>query len=383
MTTDNVPAGGALSREPEVAQTTDPSPPMGVQKSESGANPAPASFRRAFANLSLLVLLGVAISAWILAYTDWFPVVGGLLGLGGLFAWIAFVSGLLTNERKEQLQERFDTLVLQRDGTWIGVLVVGLLFVLWASRHGTIVLRSHSDERDRTVKIVPVAKGGQGKGRVYQGHIDPYSIQKYLVLTGWSRASYRVKLSGLPSATAEVGPMGWEPLASPGSFLERPIVLIRPTAEVSANAERFPMTLKVSRKVSSGWEVWTIPAESNRGEVVYRGEAVWFGCEPEVEIPERFVNRWRLELRSQGTPEEVLYRWMSPLALAKNVILKGNEQIQAELLREGAVHASGKKEGGGLVEEIIVRRVVAATVPATTGAENPKEENSDADKSPG
>ncbi len=50
-------------------------------------------------NLLLLVATGILLSAWTLYYTDLFPLVGGLLGLGGLFAWITFHSHLITEER--------------------------------------------------------------------------------------------------------------------------------------------------------------------------------------------------------------------------------------------------------------------------------------------
>ncbi|HUF29109.1 MAG TPA: hypothetical protein VMM77_00495 [Gemmatimonadaceae bacterium] len=53
-------------------------------------------------NLLLLLGLGLLVSWWILYYTSYFPVFGGLLGLGGLFAWIAFVSGLIHGDRKER-----------------------------------------------------------------------------------------------------------------------------------------------------------------------------------------------------------------------------------------------------------------------------------------
>ena len=158
-----------------------------------------------------------------LYYTDWFPVVGGLLGLGGLFAWIAFVSGLLTDERKEQFQKEFERRVLLARRTWRGVLLVGAVLLVWASAHGSIVLQSLADGRDRTVEIRPAS----AEKAALPGSLPPNTIRKDLVLTGWWRRSFRVKVSGLPAAQIDVAPFQRRIVAVPSAFVERPAVLIR------------------------------------------------------------------------------------------------------------------------------------------------------------
>ena len=55
-------------------------------------------------NIALLLTSGVLVSAWLLYYTDWFPIVGGLLGLAGLFAWVGVLMGLVSDARKKQLR---------------------------------------------------------------------------------------------------------------------------------------------------------------------------------------------------------------------------------------------------------------------------------------
>ena len=55
--------------------------------------------REAIRNLALLSVCDVALSEWTLYYLDWFPVIGGLLGLGGLFAWLAFLANLISDRR--------------------------------------------------------------------------------------------------------------------------------------------------------------------------------------------------------------------------------------------------------------------------------------------
>ena len=70
--------------------------------------------RQAIRNLALLFVCGFALSGWPLYYTDWFPVTGGLLGLGRLFALLAFLANLISDERKAEFQEAFDAHILQK-----------------------------------------------------------------------------------------------------------------------------------------------------------------------------------------------------------------------------------------------------------------------------
>src|SRR4051812_28381189 len=75
-------------------------------------------------NLLSIISVGVLVSGWLLYYTDWFEVVGGLLALGGILSWLAFVSKILPDERIKQLQKRFDDRVLCNARTWRRALVV-------------------------------------------------------------------------------------------------------------------------------------------------------------------------------------------------------------------------------------------------------------------
>src|SRR5882762_7171793 len=81
----------------------------------------------AFANLVVILSYGVLVSWWILYYTDWFVVVGGLLALGGAFSWLALVSRALSKERTEAIQEWIDREVLNRHRTGVAFLALLLL----------------------------------------------------------------------------------------------------------------------------------------------------------------------------------------------------------------------------------------------------------------
>ena len=324
------------------------------------AQASPAVIKRVLLNLGLLIALGVGITGWMLYYTDWFPVVGGLLGLGGLFTWIAFVSGLLKDERKEEFQEGFERLVLLERRTWMAVLLAGGLFLLWASLHGTIVVRSLADDTDRTVEI-------QGDA----SFLPPRAEQKYLVFTGWTSRDVEVKVSELPAETFQVAPLRRRIVASPSSFTARPVLLIRPDVRVSANANAFPFELVVRR----GGEGGEVIGKIERGQ--YQGEAVWVGCDTDVLVPASVVDRWHLEMLRSEVPEEVLTRWTAPLAVAEDAALGEGDRIRAELLREdGGAYAVGEVTvrpvltGQGFVQELLMR-----IPPADAGEVEPDVEN--------
>src|ERR1039458_4964733 len=58
-------------------------------------------------NLFALIVLGTAACAWVLYFTSWFPQLGGLLALGGLFSWLAFVFKLIPDDTVKALQNSF------------------------------------------------------------------------------------------------------------------------------------------------------------------------------------------------------------------------------------------------------------------------------------
>lgn len=320
--------------------------------------------RRVFLNLGLLIALGVAVSGWILYYTDWFPVVGGLLGLGGLFTWIAFISGLLKDERKEQFQEGFERLVLLERRTWMGVLLAGSLFLLWASLHGTVVVQSLADDTDRTVTIRGAAS-----------FLPPRSEQKHVIFTGWTSRDVEVKVSGLPAETFKVFPLRRRTVATPSSFTARRVLLIRPEPRVAANAEKNDFELVV-RRGGIGGKKGEVIGKLERGQ--YRGEAVWVGCDPDVLIPAALIDRWHLEMLRSEVPEEVLTRWAAPLAVAEDATLKAGDPIRVELLRpDGGPYAVGEAKvqallsGHGFAQELLLQIPPAEAEEVESDVENP------------
>jgi hypothetical protein len=180
-----------------------------------------------------------------LVYTDWFPLVGGLLGLGGLFAWAGFVAGLLSDERKRELQAVFEHRLLGRAGTPLGLLVLLAALLLWASLHGSVRLDSRGDDHGRLAWIQqdPFRSNPPLPAN---GYAAPRSLQTFSIFTGWRPRPVYVKVAGLPVTLVTVSPFRRATLTIPDSLERRPIVLIRPAPRVSTNAERFRFDLAVT-----------------------------------------------------------------------------------------------------------------------------------------
>jgi len=120
-----------------------------------GRGSAKVSTRIYFINLALIVLLGVLACGWLLYYSDWFEVVGGLLALGGAFTWLAFVLKVLREDRIHELQAWIETNVLGQNKMLIVSLLLLLFVILVPSLFvGTIQNRLISGAcRSRSVRL--------------------------------------------------------------------------------------------------------------------------------------------------------------------------------------------------------------------------------------
>ena len=128
----------------------------------------------------------------------------------------------------------------------------------------------------------------------------------------------------LPAQWVEVQALRRTFLEIPSSFLSRPVLLVRPSAALSATAQRTPepFVLVLSHQ---GKEIARDPQ--------YKGQTVWVGCDEDVALPESILDRWRLELAVAQSPDIVMIRWKNPRAVAPHLILKPGEEVGVQLLR--------------------------------------------------
>jgi len=291
----------------------------------AGSSPASGSFWPIAVNLSALVLLGFAVCAWFLHYTDLFPEVLNLLSLGGIFAWIAFLANILSKERKEDFQHKFETHVLLPKRTLAVIfLIASVFFLAWASRRGTIVVSTHHDDKNRTIEIRSRDRKGEWKVIALKEESLPSREQrKYALPTSWfGSREYRVKVSGLPAAVADIEAWRKKSLSVPDAF-DVPLVLVHPSLALSVSLQKTPVggTLSVS---ADGKPIGKLPS--------YRGEAVWIGGDKDIDIPERILSGWRLELFRNQAPQETLARWLPSASINPAIGIFKGQRIDVSLI---------------------------------------------------
>ncbi len=279
-------------------------------------------------NLVLIVGLGVLGSFWLLHYTDWFPVVGGILGLTGAFAWVAFLSNIIKDKRKASAQDWIDLHILQNLGT-IGV-VAGLAaaFVFgFASWHGTLVIDSSGDIEGRNGEVrEPGKPRDDATGLVDRIHSVGNGEVALLFASGFfGDERYLLKLDGLPAI--EIAVAAWERtrVRVPIDFHRAPVLLVRPSAVLSGMSSpgEFVLTVDVDGKPYGRLDE-------------YHGESVWIGATEDVVIPDAVINRWRLALLSQEASPDLVQRWLFPLSIVGDERIAEGSVVIARIVREGA-----------------------------------------------
>jgi hypothetical protein len=295
-------------------------------------SPSEGPFWHIAVNLSALILLGFAICAWILYYTDFFPEVLDLLGLGGIFAWIAFLANVLRKERKEELQKKFETHVLQPMYTWVILLIAAVLLFMWASCRGAVVISTKHDDKDRTIEIRLLDQQQDGSVKnLVEENLPARSQRKYALPTSLFRVrEYRVKISGLPATVADVKAWRKKPLSVPGDF-DAPLVLIH-LSEVLRESLQGSSVGGILSVYGDRKSIGTIPT--------YHGENVWVGGDKDIEIPERILSRWRLDLIKNQAPQEILTRWPPSVSINPNMGISENQIVDVSLIMPSQIKLS-------------------------------------------
>lgn len=308
-------------------------------------------------NLCLLVALGVLVCWWFLHYTSLFPAIGGLLGLGGVLAWAAFVSGLITKERKAELQKGFEHRVLLSGATPFVLLALGVGCAAAFSSFGSIEIGAIRDVVNRTVRISPSAAGpGEADPQepVREIFMPARGSARFALPTRWlGSRTYRVKLSGLPAAEVEVKSWRRRTLTAPDAFLA-PVLLVWPNADF-ANQLRESLERGSRARLTFRFEPSNEAQEAvERSLEDYAGEAVWVGDDVDLDIPPDILDQWS----RTAVHAEVLERWRSPRAV-EGVRLHPGQRVEVRLEhRSGEAAAAYHKF---IAEWLTVRPVARLT----------------------
>jgi hypothetical protein len=280
------------------------------------------------ANLLALLLLGVSACLWVLHFTNWFPAIGGFLALGGAFSWLAFVFNILKKDRLEELQDWADRVVFGSGGTLSVVLILfAALLVVWM---GTTTVQVESLQTEST-RGLWVLQEGSTKG-------DPEQLPagqevRYVAWhLPWSSHTYRVKVSGYPELKVAMRAPRRANLVVPDHFLQ-PVLVFRPTVDLLNSLRGDPMKLVVNVREVAGSERVLAP---------YAGQAVWIGCDADVDVPPARLDAWRAELGAR-VMSHLLYFWAHPTALpAPSLQLQAGQTVKIAVeTHDGSEYAKG------------------------------------------
>lgn len=278
--------------------------------------PAPsddANSRIFYTNVGLIVAFGIIVSSWLEFYTDWFPLVGTLLSLGGVLSWVAFVSRWMPEARMRALIERTQKALFGTVGLHRHLLFAMVLLILAFNFAGGIQIESSDNLIGKTLEIQRVGWSANAK---------PISLRageriRAVRLTSWLfPGKFRVKISGYPDQIVEVNPWERMRLTVPASFL-RPVILLRANRTLFDEIVSNPVPLEIG--------VGNTKMKIDK----YHGEAIWIGCERDVDVPPSLVDEWRKEPDSKDRP--LPKTWVNPIDLGSRIELNPGDEVVATI----------------------------------------------------
>jgi|GEM_PF-3362086 len=305
------------------------------------ARAARTSFRLFVRNVTVLVAVGVAISWWLVEFTDFFPTIGGLLGLGGIFAWAAFLSNLIREDRKKEMQQAIETKVLLVSSTTLYALLVLMLFVVCVAMRSTIIVIGPPDGEKRVVElrsgndVIETINVGAGE-KVKRSIFVP--LQNNVVVA---------KVVGLPETNVRLEHFGRQTLAVPYSFTSQPTLLaVLPSSLVTSAREA---TIRILRKRG---DAWMVEDESTLPQ--YNGRSIWVGCSADVKVPAPVITQWQ----SDGLSSAVVKRLRDPVATTTTPLESGTELRVCVANGAAGIIASGETTVAGRGKEAFPQQLV-------------------------
>ena len=267
---------------------------------------------------NLLVLAGAVglFVTYVIVFTTWWELVGGIFTVSGAFVWLAFLANLLTEDTKKTLRKGFEAVFLNRPLSFlIPVVVLGVLFLLVPAQNGTLIFDGLENDEPRVVTVRADADGAEAKLP-----LSPRAEAKLLQATDFlGTRRYTVEVSGLPRTEVELAWFERKRIAVPDDFLKRPVVLLRPHVALAETAADpgFRFALFHNKELVAL-------------DQPFRGRAVWLGAGPDVEPPARLRQQWRSAFAAAKKPVTFLALWESPIA-AKLSGLAPGDRIYARL----------------------------------------------------
>lgn len=272
-------------------------------------------------NIVLILVLGTGLSAWFLYYTDWFPRIGGLFGLGGMLAWAAFVTKLVSDDRKGAFADWLQKKLLE--SPYVAVVLVIMVFaaLVAVSVRGTLVVDNGATGEAHLIHVGATNSGAGPKTTAERVVVAPRSqVKLSLPVNFLGSTRYSVKAEGLPVRETIV--RAWErtEVYLPTSFLSQHVLLVRPTPSLVDYIGPSKVTLELSVDDAQSIEL-----------TGYGGETLWVGTGSDTKVPAARVAEWRLDLAETKAPTRLADRWALPVVWdnAAKLALGPNSRILA------------------------------------------------------
>jgi hypothetical protein len=250
-------------------------------------------------NLVALVIVGVAVSAWLIRFTDWFETAASLFALGGVLTWSATVLRLLPEERLKALQKTLTATVLDRHGTWQVCAALLILLGLASFCVGSVQIQGGTGASDSRVQIYRVGAPHSERDSLYlpaNGH-----VRALFVVRPFRQADVRVKVSNLPEGEITVDAIGWmwsKPVRRvvPLDFLQ-PVVLIAAESSLTNQAASNREARDASQQPPSDSTWLVVWLKGKKYRTPFDGHSIWIGCRTDdVMVPEKLRLDWSKDL---------------------------------------------------------------------------------------
>ena len=291
-------------------------------------------------NFVTLILVGVAFSGWLLYFTDSFEVFGGLLALGGLLSWLAFVSKVIPEDKAKEIQKGLFGFFLEGRYAWavyLGILVAGALATAMV---GAIQLETVQTGTDYQFVVYP-ANGKRPPEEKRERVPAAGHVRTLCFLPWWKARTFKVHVTGFPERQVCVRPW-WdrEKRQVPSSFVQ-PVVLLGAVEPILDRIWKHDKGYYYHLVVVLDGKKFSLEKE-------YEGQAIWLGCGEGdgLELPQAARDYWKNELtrsdKSDKAPLLLFPRELSSLlpqkereACRKQGSNLHNQQIQLFLYRTG------------------------------------------------
>jgi hypothetical protein len=227
--------------------------------------------------LGLSLAIAVIATWWFIHYTDWYELIGSLLGLTGIFAWLGIVFKMVPSNRLERIQQLASEWLWDWPNTtrYLGVALLSALTI--SLFFGTLQLESVQGEY--LVWINPAGTPAEKAGEA--DRVPANGRLRVVKLATWLAGDYQVRVSGFPEQSMAAKPWWRQDRQLPHSF-QRPVVLIWPERSLIKQVigDKGPARLFVE-------------IDDQTYECECRGESTWVGYEGDMMVPKYVRDLWQ------------------------------------------------------------------------------------------